>query len=222
MRIKKIYQGALPENKIVNNMANSDLDTYSCNYINQLVFDGIELDVLPLDSVIEYEGDEIPDGWEVVEEKELSAISATYNPANVGTSGNWTIPETNVTYIYPINNVVSQQGSNLILDTEKNCITVGEGISRIFVHTKVTHYTTSSATGLIQASYIFKNGNLASQTTYSCHQNKYHNINDAIILDVVEGDEIQLGVYGQSGDQIGRNTSCHGHPCQTQQVRCKM
>lgn len=34
MRIKKIYQGNLPENKIVNTQSNSQTDTYSCNYIN--------------------------------------------------------------------------------------------------------------------------------------------------------------------------------------------
>lgn len=34
MKIKKIYQGTLPENKILNNDSTSQTDTYSCDYIN--------------------------------------------------------------------------------------------------------------------------------------------------------------------------------------------
>lgn len=34
MRIKKMFQGQLPENKIVNTKSNSQTDTYSCDYIN--------------------------------------------------------------------------------------------------------------------------------------------------------------------------------------------
>lgn len=35
MRIKKTYQGSLPENKIVNTQSESQTDTYSCNYMNE-------------------------------------------------------------------------------------------------------------------------------------------------------------------------------------------
>lgn len=36
MKIKKTYQGVLPENKIVNENSTSQTDTYSCNYINNI------------------------------------------------------------------------------------------------------------------------------------------------------------------------------------------
>ena len=36
MRIKKIYQGELPENKILNTESTSQTDTYSCDYINKV------------------------------------------------------------------------------------------------------------------------------------------------------------------------------------------
>lgn len=36
MKIKKIYQGELPENKILNAQSTSQTDTYSCEYINSL------------------------------------------------------------------------------------------------------------------------------------------------------------------------------------------
>lgn len=34
MKIKKIYQGIVPENKILDAYSTSNTDTYSCNYIN--------------------------------------------------------------------------------------------------------------------------------------------------------------------------------------------
>lgn len=36
MKIKKIYQGTAPENKILNTQSDSQTDVYSCNYINKL------------------------------------------------------------------------------------------------------------------------------------------------------------------------------------------
>ena len=40
MRIKKTFQGSIPENKIVNAQSNSQTDTYSCDYINGIVESG--------------------------------------------------------------------------------------------------------------------------------------------------------------------------------------
>lgn len=37
MRIKKAYQGTVPENKILDTYSTSRTDTYSCNYVNGLV-----------------------------------------------------------------------------------------------------------------------------------------------------------------------------------------
>lgn len=68
MRIKKIYQGELPENKILNVQSESSTDTYSCDYINNLgVGGGDALDELPIGSVIRYDGEDIPEGWEEIE-----------------------------------------------------------------------------------------------------------------------------------------------------------
>lgn len=36
MKIKKMYQGTAPENKILNTHSNSQTDVYSCDYINKL------------------------------------------------------------------------------------------------------------------------------------------------------------------------------------------
>lgn len=37
MRIRKVYQGNLADNKIVNAASNSQTNTYSCDYINNLI-----------------------------------------------------------------------------------------------------------------------------------------------------------------------------------------
>ena len=36
MKIRKTYQGSVPENKILNNYSESQTDVYSCDYINKL------------------------------------------------------------------------------------------------------------------------------------------------------------------------------------------
>jgi len=40
MKIKKIFQGTLPENKILNEKSESQIDTYSCDYINSIIESG--------------------------------------------------------------------------------------------------------------------------------------------------------------------------------------
>lgn len=37
MKIKKMYQGTVPENKILDTYSTSATDTYSCNYVNELI-----------------------------------------------------------------------------------------------------------------------------------------------------------------------------------------
>ena len=66
--IRKTFQGVMPENKILNSESNSQTDTYSCDYINS-----INVDELPVGTRVEYNGTEIPDGWEeVIEESDDS------------------------------------------------------------------------------------------------------------------------------------------------------
>lgn len=37
MRIKKTFQGSLPENTVVNTQSNSQVNAYSCNYLNNKI-----------------------------------------------------------------------------------------------------------------------------------------------------------------------------------------
>lgn len=39
MRIRKAFQGTVPENKILDTYSTSQTDTYSCNYVNDITLD---------------------------------------------------------------------------------------------------------------------------------------------------------------------------------------
>lgn len=68
MKIRKKFQGTLPENKILNIESTSQTDTYSCEYINNLTPEVDNVDELPIGTVVKYNGAEVPDGWEEVED----------------------------------------------------------------------------------------------------------------------------------------------------------
>lgn len=71
--IRKTFQGVMPENKILNSESNSQTDTYSCDYINNMKVDAENIDELPVGTVIHFDGEEIPEGWsEVIRESDDS------------------------------------------------------------------------------------------------------------------------------------------------------
>ena len=83
MKIRKKYQGVLPDNKIVNTESNSQTDTYSCDYINNMTFPGGggNLDELPVGTVVHFDGEEIPEGWSEIESDDVDVV----NTSTVGT-----------------------------------------------------------------------------------------------------------------------------------------
>ena len=95
--IRKDYQGTIPTNKILNKQTDSNTDTYSCEYINNMTFSGGGVDELPVGTRVEYNGTEIPDGWEEVP-KENNVVN-TYSTSQTDTyscdyindniKGNW-------------------------------------------------------------------------------------------------------------------------------------
>lgn len=63
--MRKIIKTAqsLVKGLILNVKSNSKEDTYSCDYINEIQ-DNIVSDSVPIDSIIEYNGTDVPKGWE--------------------------------------------------------------------------------------------------------------------------------------------------------------
>lgn len=58
VKIIKKFQGQAPENKILNYISESETDGYSCAIINGMS--------IPIDAIIDYDGDEVPEGYEQV------------------------------------------------------------------------------------------------------------------------------------------------------------
>lgn len=58
MKIIKRFQGEMPDNKVLNYVSESETDTYSCAMVNGMS--------MPIDAIIEYDGDEVPEGYERV------------------------------------------------------------------------------------------------------------------------------------------------------------
>lgn len=76
MKIRKIAQGMIPStSKILTEFNESKLDTYSCNTINSMLNTLESNDPLPIGTILDFEGDEIPEGYGLVEDKPSNTYS---------------------------------------------------------------------------------------------------------------------------------------------------
>lgn len=82
MKIKKAYQGSVPDNKILNTYSNSQTDVYSCDYVNALKSSMTT-------------GQEIATG-EYVDNKQVYVYRL--NLGNLPTAGNYKIYSTNLSF----------------------------------------------------------------------------------------------------------------------------
>ena len=202
MRIKKIYQGELPENKIVNEKLDSQTDTYSCDYINNLSFEGGNgVDELPIDSIIEYEGETVPDGWELVEESESttetekSLISITGGGERTYTIGAW------VWTPIDFNKVIKSLGDGFEYDTETYDVIALKDMT-VKVDAQISYFGT--ATGEMNVRIVknkdYVNGNIGYANEYTGFTNRSGTMNIvSAITDVVAGDRIQIQFSGVAG-----------------------
>ena len=70
MKIRKKEQSFGILGKIINSMSQSKNDTYSCDYINNLEAG----DALPIGTIVDYDGDTVPDGYEEISDYSTDEI----------------------------------------------------------------------------------------------------------------------------------------------------
>lgn len=139
MKIRKKFQGTLPENKILNIESTSQTDTYSCEYINNLTPEVENIDELPVGTIVKYNGTEVPDGWEEVVEKttwdrlygEINT-NGTFNLANnvysydliiiITSRNNYDHYQYNNIYIPHLNGLVGKQQKLNYVDMTENVL----------------------------------------------------------------------------------------------------
>ena len=185
MKIKKIYQGELPENKILNAQSTSQTDTYSCEYINNMSFGGSgeNVDELPIGTRVEFNGETIPDGWEEVEESEKNIITAyTTQTLDIGE-----------------NEIISFDSSNIIgykFTIEDGKIKIGKNVKKVKISGQIWYYAYDTTR---QWFYLKQNDNMIN-TNIAMLNKSYGvmNFNEKII-DVVEGDVIYFELVDLEG-----------------------
>jgi hypothetical protein len=76
MKIRKIEQGTVPStSRVLTEFNESKMDTYSCNTINTMLNSVESNDPLPIGTILDFEGDEIPEGYGLVEDKPSNTYS---------------------------------------------------------------------------------------------------------------------------------------------------
>lgn len=143
---------------------------------------------IPQEGVIQFDGDEIPEGYEEVENPNQRHImnAFLYNSTTIKVSSQYGK--------VPLDDYNSVGEGKLIFDTSNNGIKIGSGVSKIKIDALLN--TKQRGTNTINGVYIRKNGvdsGLAFNTSYGTGDYVQVVISGRI-MDVVEGDLIQLYV----------------------------
>ena len=78
MKIRKIEQGTVPStSRVLTEFNESKLDTYSCNTINTMLNSLESNDPLPVGTILDFDGDEIPEGYGLVDEEDSYDVYST-------------------------------------------------------------------------------------------------------------------------------------------------
>lgn len=189
MKIKKLYQGKMPEHKVLNQLSDSQTNTYSCHALNSIIDSSV-----PMDTILDYDGDIIPDGYELVEETvnddklEFICVTASTNRV-LGKQSPVVIPYDTVTS--------DHSKGKLVLENEG--ITIGEGVKCVRITAQVG--VQSSTTGYDMKSLgLYKNDKEVCIVVDMCYNAQYSVATPCMsrIVDVVPGDVLTLKSWYQS------------------------
>lgn len=197
MKIQKIYQGTVPDNKILNDYSDSSVDTYSCNTINNII-NSLDCDSVPMDAIIDYDGDIVPEGYELVEnvpnddKLEFICVTASQN-RTLGKQSPVVIPYDTIT----------SDHSNGKLKLENESIVIGEGVKCVRVTAQVG--VQSSSTGYDMKSLgLYKNNVEVCIVVDMCYNAQYSVATPCMsrIVDVEPGDTLTLKSWYQSVNTV--------------------
>lgn len=157
-------------------------------------------DTLPVGTVVEFEGDEVPAGWEEVEDS--SYIVAT-SKGTVTLSGNTDIPL----------EITRSSGTSLIL--ENNKIKVGKNISKLRISAsiflEITNFQTS---GYLWGRIAYNGINAGGSITPVLPNMSFRSASiPSIILNVKEGDTVHLNADLTGSTGTVRNGSANTWIC---------
>ena len=143
---------------------------------------GSGADDVPINTIVEYDGEEVPDGWEEVEESGKNIITA-YSTQNVEMASGESLAFDNATIL----------GEKFILENGK--IKIGSGVSKVKVSGQIWYYANTTT-----RQWFVLNQNTDISNQMIAYNNNYNVIAfTPKIIDVKEGDEFYFSLHNIEG-----------------------
>lgn len=157
-------------------------------------------DTQPIGTIVDYDGAEVPNGWEEVEPKSILTAKLSNEHVIATTNTNEEIKD------FAEYNKVGTKFS-----ISNGVIKIGAGVSKVLISYKANMYNESSQTRTFTY-LIQKSGsttNVLTQETMSWYTTGMNmsNMITPILLNVSENDEIWLRVYGGQGQKLAASPS---------------
>lgn len=164
---------------------------------------GDDIDEVPINTIVEYEGDTVPDGWELVEESEEETLN--YISVNKNTNSIYTLAQGFGKV--PVTNVMSRNGTKLSVSSVG--ITIGAGVSKIKADGAIALYNASGTFGVA----IIKNdetdaGRLTMAWGQATAEKDSYILTTTAYADVQEGDVISLYLYTGTAQSANVQNNC--------------
>ena len=196
IKIKKKYQALIPESKVLNMRAHSPIHTYSCDMIND-----ITRDTVPINTLFEYEGDTVPEGYELVEEIENVGSNNKLRFLSVTASQTRALTK-QTPVIVPYDTITTDRSDGKLI-LENNGITIGKGVKCVRITAQVG--VQNSATGYdMKTLGLYKNDEEICISSVVCYNVLYAvaTPNMVKLLEVQEGDVLTLKTWFETVNTV--------------------